>query len=206
MSAGCARGFPRTACVRCCAIRPPGCSTAGPGDTGTCGSAASRCRLCRHDPRPDDLRTQARHPARRAACPLAGACRGAGILRDHRIHRLRTHRRCVTMVSTRSGRRCATFPPAPGTLSVRGLRRKPLLHPYPAHRLVRNPGVDALEVLVPPAQRVLLEVEESAQVARSRPISLQMRASAATRRSMSSSRWRGVGVKRRRSVPRATVG
>ena len=44
------------------------------------------------------------------------------------------------------------------------------------------------------------------QAASSRPISFQMRVSAAVRRSMSSSLWSGVGVKRRRSVPRATVG
>ena len=49
--------------------------------------------------------------------------------------------------------------PPPGSLVVIRCRRDGLLHPRPEHRLVHDPGVAALEVLVPPADALLQEAD-----------------------------------------------
>src|SRR5204862_119517 len=49
--------------------------------------------------------------------------------------------------------------PAPRSLVVERLRRNALLHPRAKHRLVHDPGVDALQPLIPPAKRLLQETD-----------------------------------------------
>src|SRR3546814_4293837 len=45
--------------------------------------------------------------------------------------------------------------PAARALLIMRLRRRPFLHPHPVFRFVGDPGVDAFQPLIPPAQGLL---------------------------------------------------
>src|SRR5205823_14037661 len=49
--------------------------------------------------------------------------------------------------------------PPPRAHAVRRARRHTLLHPHPIRRLVHDPGVDALEPVIPPSPRLLEEAD-----------------------------------------------